>query len=68
MVLSFSSNADESCFYPDKIDNGTFSHSDECGSIEGDRIKLGKNMQLILKACPVKRFGYENFIQIPSIA
>ncbi len=42
MVLSFSSNADESCFYPDKTDNGTFSHSDECGSIEGDRIKLGK--------------------------
>jgi hypothetical protein len=42
LLVSFSSQADESCFYPSKIDGGDLSRFDDCGSIEGDSIKLGK--------------------------
>lgn len=42
MIFSFASNAEESCFYPDKTVNGSFLHSDECGSIQGDNLKLDK--------------------------
>ena len=43
LIFSVASKADESCFYPSKKDNGSLSHFDDCGSIEGDTIKLGKD-------------------------
>lgn len=42
LIFSVSSKADDSCFYPSKKNEGMFSHFDDCGFIEGDKIKLGK--------------------------
>ena len=42
LIFSVSAKADNSCFYPSKKDEGSFSHFDNCGSIKGDTIKLGK--------------------------
>ncbi len=43
IIFSVSSRADESCFYPSKKDEGSYSHFDDCGFIDGDGIKPGKS-------------------------
>ena len=41
LLSSFSSKADISCFYPSKKDSGSLAVFDNCGSINGDKVKLG---------------------------
>jgi len=41
MLFSISSKADDSCFYPSKKVSGSLAFFDNCGSINGDKVKLG---------------------------
>lgn len=42
LIFSDSLKADESCFYPSKKEEGSYSHFDDCGLIKGDGVKLEK--------------------------
>jgi len=43
LIFSASVKADDSCFYPSKKDQGDILKFDNCGSIEGDKVNLGKD-------------------------
>jgi hypothetical protein len=42
LLVSASSHADKSCFYPSKKDGGDLSQFNDCGAIDGDSLRLSK--------------------------